>query len=128
MKMMMSLVLTSISLIVASDDRGINVRVIMPSKEVLEARLTSCNLEHFAKKGSLIKSLSGQTKHVATVALTVECSVRSYEKTVKNLRKEFDRQETKKLLLQALLQDSPGALHELQERGYYEPILKKEAY
>ncbi len=116
---MTGLLLISVSSIFASDDRGMNVRVLMPSKEMLKERLRLIGLEHFAKKTSLIKSLSGQTKHVATIALAVEASVRNYEKMMKSAGKEFDKQETKELLLQALLQDSPGAFQELQKRGYY---------
>lgn len=123
--MMMSLLLTTFSFIVASDDRGDNIRVVIPSKEVLKQRLAQGGLEHFAKKSALIKNLSGHTKHVATVALAVESSLRNYEKTMKNTEKTCNKQELREFLLKAFLQDTPGALDELEKRGYYVPSRKE---
>ena len=102
-------------------------RVKMPSAQVLHERLQG--FEHFVEKTSIVKQLADRELEALGVANALELSLYDYDEILKKgmpaqqaRMLQVQMQMNKPILLKALLEHSPEALKELEEKNIYEPI------
>jgi hypothetical protein len=91
----------------------------MPDEAVLKKRLSYAGFDFFDKTTHLSKQLANQEKYCLVIAMTVEIALYNFEQAVDPLTARLMYMR-KSQLLEALLEDCPQCLKELEAKGLYE--------
>lgn len=91
--------------------------VTLPSAQVLQKRLGDLGLQHFLEKSKLDTRLGGQEKYPMGVAVDVELALYDYAQYLGNPMTSRILQMRKSEIIEAILQDYPEAITDLQNKG-----------
>ena len=93
------------------------MRIKLPSAEILQERLNDMGLEYFREKTELHQQLGNKTLHPMGVAVAVELALADMSKIVKMPMMDELLQMCKSEIIETILKDDPEAIAELKKTG-----------